>query len=181
LAGSVEGRERLRLFCALQLPDDALDAIVAWQALHVTAERPTRREQLHITLAFLGSRPAGELADIAAALQDVAGSARPPRLTVRSYRETRSVGMLAFDDEQGDAAGIAADLHRRLHALGIYEPEQRPWLPHLTVVRFRRPPKLRPPLPELGIIVPSDAAVYLSRLHPKGAQYEPLRIFALGG
>ncbi len=179
--GSVGGRERLRLFCALRLPGEHLDGVVAWQALHVSAGRPTRRDQLHLTLAFLGSRPAEELDAIAAALGEAARAAKAPRLTVRRYRETRSVGMLVFDDEDGNAAALAADLQGRLVALGVYEPELRPWLPHLTVVRFRRAPRLHPPLPELGTRVPSDAAVYLSRLHPNGAQYEPLRIVALGG
>ena len=31
-------------------------------------------------------------------------------------------------------------LHERLEALGVYEREKRPWLPHLTVLRFREPP-----------------------------------------
>ena len=31
-----------------------------------------------------------------------------------------------------------------------------------------------PPLPGTGTFVPSDAAAYLSRLHPTGAQYEVL-------
>ena len=34
--------------------------------------------------------------------------------------------------------------------LGVYRREARPWLPHVTVVRFRERPRLRPPLPELG-------------------------------
>jgi 2'-5' RNA ligase len=58
--------------------------------------------------------------------------------------------------------------------------ELRPWLPHVTVLRFRRPPRLRPELPELGEIVPSDAAAYLSRLGPKGAEYVVVESFVLG-
>ena len=57
----------------------------------------------------------------------------------------------------------------------------RPWLPHLTVARWRVPPQLRPELPSVGTFVPSDAAAYLSRLHPGGARYEVLESVALGG
>jgi 2'-5' RNA ligase len=72
-------------------------------------------------------------------------------------------------------------VHARLEALGVYEPERREWLPHVTVLRFRERPRLRPRLPDLEPFMPSDAAVYLSRLRPGGAQYEVLESVLLGG
>ena len=69
----------------------------------------------------------------------------------------------------------------KLEALAVYERERRPWLPHVTVTRFRKPLGLDPALPEVEPFSPSDAAVYLSRLHPSGAQYEVLESFGLGG
>jgi 2'-5' RNA ligase len=181
LPASFEGRERLRLFCALRLPEPALDALSAWQAAHLHDVRPVPREHLHITLAFLGHRPVDDVAGIAAALRDVASAAGPVRLVPERYRETRSVGMLVLKDLAGTATRLAEDLFGRLDQLDVYEPERRPWLPHVTVARFRRPPRLKPPLPELGEFVPSDAAVYLSRLRPTGAQYVVVESFALGG
>ena len=89
--------------------------------------------------------------------------------------------MLVCDDRDARAAAIADDLFGRLEALGVFRRERRPWLPHVTVLRFRERPRLGPPLPELGPFSPSDAAVYLSRLRPSGAQYEVLESFALGG
>ena len=89
--------------------------------------------------------------------------------------------MLVFDDLDGCAAALAEDLFGRLEALGVYERERRPWLPHVTVTRFRKPLRLDPVLPDVEPFSPSDAAVYLSRLHPSGAQYEVLESFALGG
>ena len=62
---------------------------------------------------------------------------------VRDYRETRSVGMVRFADREGHADGFAQDVSARLAALGVYEPEQRRWLPHVTVLRFRAPPRLQ--------------------------------------
>src|SRR5215218_6628042 len=107
--------------------------------------------------------------------------AKLPLLSVRGYRETRSVGMLTFDDADGRAAALATDLHERLAALGVYEPERRKWLPHVTVLRFRKRPGLRPVLPDLEPFMPSDAAAFLSRLRPSGAQYEVLESMAVGG
>jgi 2'-5' RNA ligase len=89
--------------------------------------------------------------------------------------------MLVLDDEGGRAAALAGDLQARLERLGVYRWESRPWLPHVTVARFRRPPGLRLEPPDIRTFVPSDAAAYLSRLRPSGAQYEVLESVALGG
>jgi RNA 2',3'-cyclic 3'-phosphodiesterase len=180
-AASVEDDVRIRLFCALSLPDEVVDAILDWQAgLPEGRFRPVPPDNLHVTLAFLGHRPRREVEPVAAELEAAARGARPIRLAVSGYRETRSVGMLVLDDEGGAAAALAADLHARLERLGVYKPESRPWLPHLTVARFRERPRLHPELPSLGQVVPSGAAVYHSVLRPTGAQYVVLQDFRLG-
>jgi 2'-5' RNA ligase len=169
------------LFCALRLPDEALDALSEWQAAHIHGGRIVPREHLHVTLAFLGHRPVAELPEIGDALRAAAAAAKPIRLVPERYRETRSVGMLVLSDEGGAAAGLAEDLHERLERLGVYRREERRWLPHLTVLRFRERPRLRPPMPELGEVSPSDTAVYHSLLRSTGAQYAVVESFALGG
>ena len=88
--------------------------------------------------------------------------------------------MLVLADPSGEAAGSPIALQRRLERLGVYEREARPWLPHVTVLRFRERPRLDPPLPELGPFAPSGAAALLSRLHPSGARYEVLESCSLG-
>jgi 2'-5' RNA ligase len=170
-AGSVGSSDRARLFCALRLPADVLDALEAWQRVHVPRGRPVPRPNLHITLAFLGWTPRDRIDDVAAELREAAAGARPIRLEPIRYRETRSVGMLVLSDAHGAATVFADDVHGRLERLGVYEREGREWLPHLTVVRFKERPRLRPPVPDTGAFAPSDAAVYLSRLRPSGAEY----------
>jgi 2'-5' RNA ligase len=179
-AASVDGHDRLRLFCGFPLPDDALDGIVHWQHAHLGG-RIVPPDNLHVTLAFLGSRPRAELPPIVDALRASADGAPSPRFRALRYRETRSVGMLVLEDEDDRATRIAEQLHEHLEAIGVYRRERRPWLPHLTVVRFRERPRLRPPVPELGAFGPSDAAVYHSALRPDGAQYMVLESVALGG
>lgn len=173
------GSERLRLFCALRLPDETIERLARWQAAELRGGRTVSRENLHVTLAFLGSRPAGEVPAIAAALRSSAAGSGGIRLGVRGYRETRSVAMLTLDDEGGRATALAVRLHGALEALGVYRPEARRWLPHLTVLRFRERPRLDPPLPELGEVAPSDAAVYSSVLRPDGARYEVVEAIGL--
>ena len=97
------------------------------------------------------------------------------------YRETRSVGMVVLDDEGGRGTALADALGLRLEELGLYRRERRPWLAHVTVLRFRERPRLRPSLPPLEPFAPSEAAAYLSRLHPSGARYEVLESVPLGG
>jgi len=181
LPASVAGRERVRLFCALRLPGHVLDTLVAWQADHVPEGRIVPRENLHITLAFLGHRPVGEVGAMAAQLREAAAASGPIRLVPERYRETRSVAMLVLSDLAGTASRLAEDLFTRLEQLGAFERERRAWVPHVTVLRFHRAPRLAPPLPELAEVVPSDAAVYLSQLRPTGAQYVVVESFALGG
>ena len=180
--GSVGRDERLRLFLALQLPDPVVEALVDWQSRHLRG-RIVPPANLHVTLAFLGSRPAHELESICAVLGEAAAEVAQPQLEVGRYRETRSVGMLVFSDSTRNAAQLAVRLHEQLAALGVYKQEPRPWLPHVTVVRYRERPRQSPPLapppPELEPFAPSGAAAYLSRLHPSGAVYEVLESFPL--
>ena len=186
-SGTVEGGERQRLFCALTLPGAVLDRLVEWQSRELSgAEPPTGarivpRGNLHVTVAFLGSRPSAEAVSIGDELRAAATAAGAVRFRVQRYRETRSVGMVVLEDVGGHAAPFALDVFERLERIGVYERERRPWLPHVTVLRFRRPPRLRPALPDLGEFGPSEAAVYLSVLRPGGAQYVVLESFGLGG
>jgi 2'-5' RNA ligase len=180
---TVGGRDRLRLFCGLQFPDDALDRLVSWQQAELAdAEvRLVPREHLHVTLAFLGSRPADDVPAIVDALRAAAAAAEPPLLQALRYRETRSVGMVVLAETDDRAARLADDLQRRLEELGVYKREARPWLPHVTLVRFRSRPRLDLSPPDLGVVGPSDATLYNSVLRSTGAQYVVLESVALGG
>jgi RNA 2',3'-cyclic 3'-phosphodiesterase len=186
--GSLGGSDRLRLFCALRLPDDVLAPLVVWQAA-TFADADVRilpADHLHLTLAFLGSRPRSDVEAIADAVRAVARDARQPLFRVRRYRETPRVAMLVLQDQLlpgdtyvGRANALAGDLMRRLEALGVYRREKRDWLPHVTVARFRLPPRLSPDVPDLGAFSPSEVALYSSVLRPSGARYEVLESCSL--
>ena len=177
--GSVDRDERLRLFLALRLPDHVVASIAEWQSRELVG-RIVPPGNLHVTLAFLGSRPAGELPTILRVLEDAARDAAAPSFEVVRWRERRAAGMLELRDSTGTtAARLAGRVQGELADLGLYRLENRDWLPHVTVLRYRDPPRLSPELPELGSVVPSEAAAYLSRLHPSGAVYEVLESFPL--
>jgi 2'-5' RNA ligase len=104
-------------------------------------------------------------------------------------------------EDQGGALGREqAGMAERLAKAGLYEPEKRPFWPHLTVARYKQTerhrtgggPRGRPgggasgraeqrdPLPDLPdeLRQPFEATrltLYSSTLKPQGAEYEPLR------
>jgi 2'-5' RNA ligase len=172
---TVEAHERLRLFVGIPVPAADAPELLGWlDGLDLRGARPVRPADLHLTLAFLGHRPRADLDAVVRVVEELRGRPRP-LLRVERYRETRSVGMLVLADEGGRAAAIAEHAQRRLEEEGLYRREGRPWLPHVTVLRFRERPRLRPPpatLTNVRSIAPSDAAAYLSILRPTGAQYE---------
>ena len=172
---------RRRLFCALRLPDGFSTASSPGSASSSIHVRHVPRDNLHVTLAFLGSRPADEQDAIGAALREAAAAGTRPVFEVGGYRETRSVGMLTLADEDG-RAGSGRGPVRAARAAGRLPPRAA----SLAPARHRRPlpgasSRLRPGVPELPAFSPSDAAVYLSRLRPTGAQYVVLESFGLGG
>jgi 2'-5' RNA ligase len=180
---SVSGDEWIRLFVAYTLAADDRERLSAWQRAELAGSRArlVSPEQLHFTIAFLGSRPREEIEPIAEAMRGAVSDAGTMPLELLLYRETRSVGMLVFDDTTGEATRVADAIQHGLEEIGAYKRESRPWLPHVTVLRFRTPPRLHPELPELGPISPSGAAAYHSLLRRDGAQHDVLRSVALGG
>ena len=182
-AANVEGDEKnvggdgkLRLFCGLRLPDGTADAIVSWQPSLGARGRLVPRENLHFTLAFLGRQPESRVGEVTDALRRRSAETRPPVFELERYRETRSVGMLVFSRDEG-AERLALGLQRDL----LGEVERERWLPHVTVCRFKEKPRLAaPPLPELGAVVTSEAAAYLSVLRSAGAEYVVLESVRLG-
>ena len=175
---TVAGDDRIRLFLALEVPDDIATELAHWGRRHLTRGRVP--ESFHVTLAFLGTQPRSALAPIAELLCSQAAATEPFELGVMRYRETRSVGMLVLADPSGRATSLAERVQTGLERLGVYERERRPWLPHVTVLRFRERPRLDPPLPAVDAVAPSEAAALLSRLHPSGARYEILESCPLG-
>jgi RNA 2',3'-cyclic 3'-phosphodiesterase len=187
---------RARLFVALDLPDRIREGIAAWakEALADPALRPVPVESLHVTLAFLSHRPEKEIESIAEAVWESVGAApwvelldpvpRPPRGRARLF---------ALPALSPGTEALQAGLEQRLVEGGFYEPEKRPFWPHVTVARVRpeargsrRPAVVSDPpakLPEalseafLGVRL----ALYRSELKPTGAQYVPLAQFELPG
>jgi RNA 2',3'-cyclic 3'-phosphodiesterase len=181
--------ERARLFVALDLPASARDILGRWRggALRdIPALRPVPVEYLHATLCFLGSRPAHQIDEIAAACGVVAGEpVLEPRLGPALWLPARRPRVLAIrlKDESGAVSRLQATVASALVAGGWYAPESRPFLAHVTVARVAKDARLRPPALEPPPAVQahcSRVTLYRSRLGSAGARYEPLRVLELG-
>jgi 2'-5' RNA ligase len=171
----VAGDENVRLFCGLRLPDNAAEAIAAWQA-GLEHGRIVPRDNLHFTLAFLGWQPRSRLDEVVDALRRRSAETAPPVFRVERYRETRSVGMLVFTQDTGAerlALGLQEDLLGRA--------ERGTWLPHVTVLRFKERAGLTPEVANIRSIHVVRSALYRSSLGPAGATYDALETAALGG
>ena len=187
---------RARLFVTLDLPGETRHGLVAWgeRALADPALRPVAPESLHITLAFLGYRPEKEIEAIAAAVEESAAPApwvelrdpvqRPPRGRARLY---------ALPAISPGAEALQAGLAQRLVEAGFYEPEKRPFWPHVTVARVRpeaRGSRRPAVVSERPGPIPAELAeprtsvrmrLYRSVLQPSGARYVPLAQVQLPG
>ena len=186
--------ERVRLFVALELPELVRGALVQWRVEQV-GEQPglrfTSPESLHLTLCFLGSVPATAVDAIAGACRSVAGFARlalglGEAVWLPSARRPRVLAV-DLDDAGSGSAGASAvglgQLQAALAAAGWYEPETRPFRPHVTVARVRSGARVHGvelPRPVPVQFVGSDVALMRSWLGGShGARYERLAKVAL--
>jgi RNA 2',3'-cyclic 3'-phosphodiesterase len=180
---------RARLFVALDLPERVREGIVSWQRTELIdqALRVVGPQNIHITLAFLGYMPEKAIGSVAEVVHQIA--ARAPRIELRPEPVEKPKGrprLLALDAGSEETVALQADLERDLVAKRLYEPEKRPFWPHVTVARVRperrgskRPARIESgpgPLP-MALCAPFfavRATLYRSTLRPQGAEYAPL-------
>jgi RNA 2',3'-cyclic 3'-phosphodiesterase len=181
----------VRLFVALDLPEDARSRLVEWQAEafgpYGRAVRLVRPASLHVTLVFLGHHPEGEVDAIRGAALSGVASLEAPSLSAAGAKGVppRRPRLWALDlDDPGErSTAVHEAVASPLVAGGWYEPEKRPFWPHITVARVRareRPPRIDADPPPLSFVA-SEVVLYRSRLSRAGADYEPLARATLAG
>lgn len=168
------------MFVALDLPAEARQAIAQWRDELVAGRdelRPVAQDALHVTLVFLGwqwEKDAEEIADAVSAAAAYAPVLTPTGVEVVPPRRPRLFALDLADEEDR-----ARELQARL-AIGLepfYEPEKRPFWPHITLARVKRGQRAEP-LPDAPLpgepFTASCLTLYRSTLRPQGALYEPL-------
>ena len=174
--------ETLRLFVAGELPDETRRAVEAWQRMALEGHEGLRlNHALHITLAFLGKVAAARVPELIEALSQV--RVRPCDVAVSGAvflpaRGAKRVVALRLADRNGELTRLQADVAAALTGTGLFAAEARPWSPHLTVARFRRPGH---PFSLQNVNIPGScvvrAVLYSSLLERAGAVHTPLAVF----
>jgi 2'-5' RNA ligase len=175
----------MRVFAALPLPREALDALaplraaltVRWQAL-----RPVRTEGLHLTLHFFGEVDEGSVRRLAGLWRDP--DLRGPALPVAfgglgrfPERGSPRVIWIGIGDGAGPVCDFQRALESRITGLGFRE-DPKGFSPHVTLARAGMPA----PPPELldGFAAPrldfafGECVLFQSILGPHGPTYVPL-------
>ena len=143
-----------------------------------------------MTLKFLGWVDEATLDAVRGVVVDAAARHEPAglaldRLGVFPGPTRARVLWVGLDDPSGLLASLAAALDAGFEPLG-FEPERRPFRPHLTLARFKEPVRAGRDLPELDLAAErvfrvETIELFRSHLSPKGARYEVLDSFPLGG
>ncbi len=181
---------RARLFIALDLPEALRAGIAEWgkRELRDPALRVAREESLHVTLTFLGYMPEKEVGSLAEIVREIESPAPTIQLGDPVAKPTlKRARLFALPIESPGAITLQAELEEKLVAARLFQPEKRPFWPHLTVARVksvgrgsRRPMEvLRPPKGlSKSLLEPNyegiRARLYRSELNPMGARYTPL-------
>ena len=146
----------------------------------------------HITVAFLGYVAAERLRDISEACRAAAAASRPFDLSFRgvgAFPRWRGARVLWMGLGTGEAPlrALQHAVEAALEPLG-FEPEARPFSPHLTVARFKRPPG--PAIEDMGArfererfgaVHVGEVRLMRSDLRPSGPVYTVLDSFLLQG
>lgn len=134
----------MRLFFAIDVPNKIRECAFEFlQRLQVDVAgvKWVERENLHLTLRFLGEVATDKLADISNVAADTAACHEPFTMSLRGVSAfpspTRArVIVISADRGETEAREIFTDLNQELHRVGMAS-EERPFVAHLTIGRIK--------------------------------------------
>jgi 2'-5' RNA ligase len=172
----------VRAFLAIPLPLRLTTELAAVGA-GLKGLRAQRAETIHLTVRFLGD--IDEPAPIVDAVAPIVARTAPFELELtglgvfpRPQRATVLWAGLARGADE--AAALAAEVQAALVPLG-FAPEKRPFVPHVTVGRFKRPQRFEPDEERsFGRARADRLVLYESSLTPQGARHQSVADLSLG-
>ena len=193
----------IRSFVAIELSDQAMLQLTHLQSrlndiLPPNTVRWTVPQNIHLTLHFLGHLLMDHLDEVALIVRDVAATATPFSLDLSNLgcfphiRRPRIV-WVGLSGEMEVLVNLHRELGERLRQAIRFQPESRPYSPHLTIGRIKKGiPQHR--LRELGKLLEQEiprvgqvAPLPVERIHfirsdlkPDGPVYTPLAQAQLG-
>lgn len=127
-------RMSLRIFAALDLPDDIAAPVLALMK-NVPGAKWRPRENLHLTLRFFDEVAEPVAAEIDAALDEVAAGTAPFELKLKgvgAFGKELPHTLWAGVEKNAALERLAADCERAARRLGL-KPEPRKFTPHVTL------------------------------------------------
>lgn len=167
-----------RLFFALW-PPAGLAEQLAGLARQLGGGRATRADTIHLTLAFLGERAVADIAALTEAAAEVRAAAFELVLDRLGYWAHNRLAWAGCAPAPG-LDRLVECLRERLAAAGLaVDGENRPFFPHLTLVRRLAATPVLPALPQLDPWPCRGFVLVRSRLAAAGPTYDILGQFPL--
>ena len=187
--------ESVRAFIAIALPPEiclALSDCISRIKQHHGDIKWVRTEGLHITLKFLGDIQPGRVEEIASSLSQI-GSACPAfEISIEgagAFPGMQRPRIIWTGIRQGaeELIRLASQIDGAMETFG-FEPEGRPFKPHITLGRVRSPKNIRETMEAVknqtgifGTFRANAIILMQSVLKPTGAEYTPLHQFQIQG
>jgi 2'-5' RNA ligase len=175
----------MRAFLAIPLPPPTRQALAS-VAQQIEGLRVLKPHAIHLTIRFLD-----EITDpepIVEAVAPVAAAHAPfemslERIGVFPPKGAPRVVWVGLGAGEMQAGALAAGVENALVALG-FRRERRPWRGHVTLGRFRSPPRRGTDLVDedrrFGVVPADKLVLFESTLTPEGAIHEAVREMSLG-
>jgi 2'-5' RNA ligase len=189
------GKKLLRLFLAIPIAPDILDALDEGIDTLREARAPVRwvrREGMHLTVKFLGDTESKKIASLAQALDTVCGEFEPFPISVAgigaypSMRRPRVV-WAGVEEFSGTLLRLAGGVEDACAQLG-WPREKREFSPHVTVGRVKGKINISRLAQAVGTMednlwgtqTVNSLVLYSSELKLGGAVYEKVHVSRLG-
>ena len=146
------GPETWRVFCAIDLPGGIREKVLA-HSMRLRQSVPeahaswSRSDNLHLTLKFIGDIPQSRVESLSKAAADASMALGPFPISIQDSgvfptRRQPRVLWIGIEDLQGKLAELYRLLEGECAKAGFHK-EPRPFHPHLTLARLRKPASAR--------------------------------------
>jgi len=183
------GQDTIRAFICISVAPALLDELEKVQRrLKLDGVRWTKRDQIHLTLKFLGDIPASVVADLEQAIRRACQGGKPLRLTLQGMGcfptpQRPSVVWLGVGGDVDALAALQLAIEKKTGGLSEHS-EKREFHPHLTIGRVKNVPfrelqrlgerVLGAEVGMLGEWTAAEVHLMKSELLPEGAKHTAL-------
>ncbi|NVN91546.1 MAG: RNA 2',3'-cyclic phosphodiesterase [Desulfuromonadales bacterium] len=175
-----------RLFIAVDVSDETKEQLFRFR-VDIPAARWVPREQLHLTMAFLGDVEREQINTLVGTLSEIRNPAfdlsigEPGCFPNRKRPRTLWIGI----KPEPHLMVLAEQLRKAILSCGIVQ-EARPFFPHITLARIKQPSGNdgdaflnQGGRREAALLAVREFILFESRLGSRGVQHIPLRKFQL--